>query len=287
MTQKLKFSAAQAFNSILARLGYDIYLGGGGGATVWGGPRPVKDLDFKMGLRLKERWKDDSRRGRIIAKIVSGLNELGYRIVRDNLHAKKQLPYVLRLTVVDRLSDFRVKRPTAKLSEQTIAEVGIEISLTAAGLYRETVRWEANVGPALFLQPLDATQLALDKVFVFAQRSLSTPDKIRTDFEDLAALLMRFHGPIETELGAIARETELLVVREKGYKSAAQREKAWSQQVTNEARKRVVSIRAELDKPPAWASSQDPALRKVEVKFMVAKVEGFLALLDRCLGYVV
>lgn len=283
ISEEAKYSAAQAFATIFSQLGYRVYLGGGGAATVWSGPRPVKDLDFKMGQRLKADWKDEAKRKTITDSLFSNLTKLGYRIQLDNLSSKKQLQYVLRLKIIDRLSDFRVKRTTAKLHKNVVTELGIEISLTSSGMYEETSQREVNVGPALFVRPVDVTQLVLDKVFVFAQRAMSEMPKMLTDFEDLSALLDKHQFVVLTELKRVTQETNLLSVRNEGYLSAAKREKQWHQKITGEVRRRIGLLKPELRNPPPWRPTQDPALRAAEAKFMIERVEKFLVILDQYL----
>src|SRR5262249_33538696 len=129
---------------------------------------------------------------------------------------------------------------------------------------------------------------------------LNETAKIRTDFEDLAALVETYGATIRRELLEI--QTEVLEIRTQGFMKALIRETPNSVKfVTDVVRSRISLIRKDLEKPlassgpeerlpreskddsqlPAEGSPlRDKRLRESQVNSMITRVRQFLTYLD-------
>lgn len=279
--QRLKYSAAQAFEAVLRREGHGVMLGGGGGASAHGGPRDIKDLDYKMSQQLRTRWLNDGEwRLALVMRIKSGMQAFGYLIKQDNADSRKQLRHVLRLTVTDKLTGkMRVHRDRHKVTGRQ----SIDISLTTTGLYPEP-RWAYSPRPGQLVQVLDPTSMILDKVFVLAQRKDQEQEKIYTDFIDLDALLRRFQARLNKELGDLQEELRAeLDMRLQGFGKSTRQPQVNRYDFLIEVVRRVRRILPLLLERAQGAEVRDPRLRVMEVKFMIQRLLDLTRALEKSL----
>jgi hypothetical protein len=160
-----KVGVAQKVDDVLAAIGYDALLGGGGAVALYGSGRDIKDLDFKMGDKLKAAYSEDMNA--VMTTIVNALAAQGLNVDVETCNR-----FVLRLIVVDASSK---SHP-------------IEVSLTPTGKYSAELRRVVPVGGAN-ITVVGPMELLLDKLFAFSERSVKEIGKLETDFIDIVTML--------------------------------------------------------------------------------------------------
>ncbi len=161
-----KVDVAKKIQEAIIGTGYTVMLGGGGAVALLGSGRDIKDLDFKMGQKLKEAYKAEPEK--VTEKLLTALESVDLRVEID-----RQNPYVLRLRVLDLDLD--------------LEHEPIEVSFTTTGNYDKSLSLPSEETEGVGL--ISEMELFLDKLFAFCERSPSDLEKLATDFIDIVTLI--------------------------------------------------------------------------------------------------
>lgn len=169
---KNKFNVAAEVTKALAPFG-KLFLSGGAAATRLGGPRGVKDLDFRIELNSRSAtFRFDELSG---VQLVDRINEKLLKVFGR--------PDLINLVVQDPLTGFTIKGYVCE----------VEVSLTRT----PDVNYLSHNIDEEGIDQLGEFDIMLDKAYSFIMRRSSDKEKRITDLIDMIAMIRPQEGRLE------------------------------------------------------------------------------------------
>jgi len=160
-----KAELARAIQAALR--GFPLFLSGGGAASLLGGPRPIKDLDFRVEMPPDRTFRTDDE---LSQGLIDGINEVLQQTF-DEIQPLTRSDSVTGMTIAGEV-------------------LGVEVSIT-----RTPAVEYMSMGPGPSgVQQLGEFDLLLDTAYSFAMRRKTDFEKRVTDLIDMLALIERQPG---------------------------------------------------------------------------------------------